>query len=86
MPSGQEKDNISDSYNFFGEISYTQELNQIGYEIINILSREGDFYPGKVKVISLKRLLDKTFNCKWVTPPPLPASKTKKVRKGNNIN
>jgi hypothetical protein len=81
MPSGQEKDNISDSYNFFGEISYTQELNQIGYEIINIRSREGDFYPGKVKVISLKRLLDKTFNCKWVTPPPLPASKTKKGKK-----
>jgi len=70
MPSGQEGDQVSDSYNFFGTVSYTQELNEIGYQIVNIYNREDESYPGKVKVISLKKLLDKTFDCEWLTPPP----------------
>ena len=70
MPSGQEGDQVSDSYNFFGTVSYTQELNEIGYQIVNIYNREDESYPGKVKVISLKKLLDKTFDCEWLTTPP----------------
>ena len=80
MPSGQEGDSVKDSYNFFGTVSYTQELNEIGYQIVNIYNREDEPYLGKVKVISLKKLLDKTFNCEWVTPPR-PISTAKKGKK-----
>ena len=80
MPSGQEGDPVNDLYNFFGTVSYTQELNEIGYQIVNIYNREDEPYLGKVKVISLKKLLDKTFNCEWVTPPR-PISTAKKGKK-----
>jgi hypothetical protein len=80
IPTGKEGDKVIDSYNFFGEISYTDKLKEIGYQIINIYSRDGDFYPGKVNVISLKKLLDKTFNCEWFTPPT-PISTAKKGKK-----
>jgi Histidine kinase-, DNA gyrase B-, and HSP90-like ATPase len=70
MPAVVEGQQITDTYNYFGSISFTEELNKIGYEIINIQSREGEYSPGSIKVISLKRLLDKTFECEWITPPP----------------
>ncbi|MFM6136957.1 MAG: hypothetical protein ACKPCP_22885 [Sphaerospermopsis kisseleviana] len=51
IPTGDEGDKVIDSYNFFGEISYTDKMKEIGYQIINIYSRDGEFYPGKVNVI-----------------------------------
>jgi hypothetical protein len=53
-----------------GYISLPEELNGIGYEIIEIQSRTGDYHGGNIKVISLKNLLNKTFSCQWETPPP----------------
>ncbi|MGK7921024.1 MAG: hypothetical protein AB4080_13550 [Trichodesmium sp.] len=61
---------IKDAYGYFGYVSLTEELNNVGYEIINIESLTGEIHNPKIKVISLKKLLDKTFDCKWTTPPP----------------
>ena len=49
-------------------ISLTEELEDIGYEIINIESNTGEIHNENIKVISLKKLLDKTFECKWTDP------------------
>ncbi|MCP2727679.1 ATP-binding protein [Limnofasciculus baicalensis] len=70
MPTPQEGDQIKDSYNYYGYISLPEELHGIGYEIIKIQSRTAEFHGGNIKVISLKALLNKTFNCQWKTPPP----------------
>jgi hypothetical protein len=71
MPKGEANDSISDCYDYFGDVSFTIELDGIGYEIINIQSREsGDYHGRKVRVISFKSLLHKTFDCKVVIPPP----------------
>lgn len=80
MPIGKEGDYIRDSYNFDGVISFTEELDGIGYEIVNIHSREGENYEGKVKVVSLKNLLIKTFDCQWASP--VPKATTSATRKG----
>ncbi|QSJ19423.1 ATP-binding protein [Nostoc sp. UHCC 0702] len=81
MPNGENGDKISDSYNYFGEISLSQELDGLGYEIINIQSREGDYHGGKVKVISLKNLLNKTFTCQWEEPPAKVTTHTTRKKK-----
>ena len=75
----EEKDiiEIQDSYKFYGKVSFTEELNEIGYEIVEIRNYDGVDYPGTVKVISLKNLLTKTFDCKWVSPPPKVISSAK---------
>ncbi|WP_199313345.1 MULTISPECIES: ATP-binding protein [Cyanophyceae] len=70
MPTPKENAQIEDSYNYYGYISLPEELNGIGYEIIKIQSRTGEFHGGNIKVISLKNLLNKTFSCQWETPPP----------------
>lgn len=80
MPTPDEGEQIEDSYNHYGYTSLSEELNEIGYEIIKIQSRDGDFHGGNIKVISLKRLLDKTWRCQWETPPP--KATTSKKRKG----
>lgn len=69
MPTPKEGAQIEDSYNYYGYISLPEELNGIGYEIIKIQSRTGEFHGGNIKVISLKKLLSKTFTCQWETPP-----------------
>jgi hypothetical protein len=69
MPTPKEGAQIEDSYNYYGYISLPEELNGIGYEIIEIQSRTGDYHGGNIKVISLKNLLNKTFSCRWETPP-----------------
>jgi hypothetical protein len=74
----EEKDvPIRDSYKFYGKVSLTEELNGIGYEIAGICNDDGVDYPGTVKVISLKNLLAKTFDCEWVSPPPKVSSSAK---------
>jgi Histidine kinase-, DNA gyrase B-, and HSP90-like ATPase len=80
LPTGKEGEKVSDSYNYFGDIHCTEELHGLGYEIINIQSRDGEYHGGKVKVISLKNLLDKTFDCEWVTPPKVTYSSAKRRR------
>ncbi|HEY9636444.1 MAG TPA: hypothetical protein V6D14_23780, partial [Coleofasciculaceae cyanobacterium] len=77
MLTPQEDAQIEDSYNYYGYISLPEELNGIGYEIIKIQSRTGDFHGGNIKVISLKNLLNKTFSCQWETPPTKAADSKK---------
>ncbi len=69
MPIPEEREKIQDAYDYFGTVSLTEELNDIGYEIVDIQSQTGEIHNQKIKVISLKKLLDKTFDCKWTTPP-----------------
>jgi hypothetical protein len=76
-----EGDKITDTYGYFGDVSLPPELNGIGYEIINIQSQNGDFHDGKIKLISLKNLLEKTFSCQWTTPPTEKTSNVKKNKK-----
>ena len=72
----QEGKKVEDSYSYFGEIHFTDELNGIGYTIKNIQGLDlGEYHGDDVKVISLKQLINKTFNCTWVEPPQ---SETKK--------
>ncbi|MFB8790800.1 MAG: ATP-binding protein [Potamolinea sp.] len=82
MATPQEDAQIEDSYNYYGYISLPEDLNGIGYEIINIQSRSGDFHGGNIKVLSLKNLLNKTFSCHWETPPPK-ATDSKKGKRGS---
>lgn len=81
MPNPEIGDKISDTYGYFGDISFIKELDGIGYEITNIQSRDGEFHPANVKVISLKKLIDKTFSCEWTTPPPKTTTDTKKRKR-----
>ncbi len=60
---------IEDSYDYFGYVSFTEELKDIGYEIVNIQSKTGEIHNASIKVISFKKLLNKTFDCEWITPP-----------------
>lgn len=81
MPIPKNGDKITDAYGYFGDVSLPEELNGIGYEITNIQSRDGGSDLGKIKVISLKNLIDKTFRCQWITPPPRVTSDAKKKRR-----
>ena len=67
IPVNQER--IEDAYDYFGSVSLTEELKDIGYEIVGIQSKTGEIHDGNIKVISLKNLIDKTFDCEWITPP-----------------
>jgi hypothetical protein len=78
----KENEQISDSYEYLGKVSLPEELKEIGYKIIEIQSRDGGQWDGgEIKVISLKNLIGKTFDCHWITPPPKPTD-SKKI-KGN---
>lgn len=81
IPIGKDGDQVSDSYNYFGTICLTDELEGVGYEIIDIQSRDGDYHGGKVKVVSLKKLLDITFDCGWATPPLRESTSTAKRKR-----
>ncbi|ERT07613.1 hypothetical protein M595_2435 [Lyngbya aestuarii BL J] len=78
MKIPKDGEQIKDSYDYFGSVALSEELDGIGYEITNIQSYTGEVSNGKIKVISLKKLLDKSFNCEWVTPP----DKNSKRKKG----
>ncbi|MGD1701714.1 ATP-binding protein [Dapis sp. BLCC M229] len=70
MDIPEEGEQIKDAYDYFGYVSLTEKLNDIGYEIVDIQRQTGeDPHPRNIKVISLKKLLDKTFDCTWITPP-----------------
>jgi hypothetical protein len=81
MITPKENQQITDSYEYFGKVSLPEELEGIGYKIIDIESLDGQWDGGEIKVISLKKLIDKTFDCDWRTPPPKPTD-SKKI-KGN---
>jgi hypothetical protein len=86
MPEGEEGSQISDSYEYYGYVSLPEDeyLNGLGYKIIKIQGQKnGEYHGGEVKVISLKKLLDKTFKCEWDTPPPPKATDSPKGKKGN---
>lgn len=62
---------VQDDYDFFGKVSLSKDLKDIGYEIINIQSRDGDSHSGTIKVICLEKLLNQTFDIEWKTIPPM---------------
>lgn len=57
--------NTVDDGDYVGEVSFSDELKGIGYEIINIQNRYGTYHNKSIKVICLKDLIDKTFQCDW---------------------
>jgi hypothetical protein len=57
--------NTVDDGDYVGEVSFSDELKGIGYEIINIQNRYGSCHNKRIKVICLKDLIDKTFQCDW---------------------
>lgn len=57
--------NTVDDGDYVGEVSFSNELKGIGCEIINIQNRYGSFHNKTIKVICLKDLIDKTFQCEW---------------------
>lgn len=65
----EEGEKIHDAYEYFGSVSLKEELIDIGYEIVNIQSQTGEIHNQDIQVISLSKLLDKTFDCEWTTPP-----------------
>ena len=69
LPIAKEGEQIQDAYGYFGAVSLKEELIDIGYEIVDIQSQTGEIHNQDIQVISLKKLLDKTFNCAWTTPP-----------------
>jgi Histidine kinase-, DNA gyrase B-, and HSP90-like ATPase len=81
IQTGIEGATINDSYNYYGIISFASELEEIGYKITKISSRDGDDYNGEVKVISLKNLLMKTFECEWKSPPPRTVNATTRQKR-----
>ncbi|MGD1713614.1 ATP-binding protein [Dapis sp. BLCC M172] len=69
MPIPKEGEQIKDAYEYFGYVSLTEELDDIGYEIVEIQSQTGKPHYENIKVISLYKLLKKTFDCQFITPP-----------------
>jgi hypothetical protein len=62
--SVQEGETVSDG-EYQGIIKKTEDLRDVGFLITDILSSEGD-YNGDIKVISLEKLIDKTFQTRWL--------------------
>lgn len=54
-----------DDGDYVGEILFTNDLKGIGCEIINIQNRYGSCHNYNIKVVCLKDLIDKTFQCDW---------------------
>jgi hypothetical protein len=52
-----------------GEVCFTEEMKEVGYEIRNIHSIYAGVHSRNVRVISLKNLINKTFECEWKTSP-----------------
>ncbi|MGM3307409.1 hypothetical protein ACSQ6I_15775 [Anabaena sp. WFMT] len=80
-PSLQVGSQIEDCSEFFGKICYSDDLGELGYEIRNIQHKYGEPYSGVVKVISLKKLIDATFDCQW-TPAISVITEDKLNKKG----
>lgn len=58
---------IEDVYEYFGYVFFeNEELINIGYEIVDIECLKGESYFFLIKVISLKKLLNEIFDCKWI--------------------
>ncbi len=47
MPIPEDKEKIEDAYDYFGSVSSTEELKDIGYEIVDIQSKSGEIHNGK---------------------------------------
>ncbi|MGB3533084.1 MAG: hypothetical protein WBA13_06155 [Microcoleaceae cyanobacterium] len=62
----QEGDPVDDG-EYVGEIIFPEELKEVGCEITNIQNKYGSCHNSNIKVICLKQLIDKTFNCEWKT-------------------
>ncbi len=82
IPEGDDQDKIKDEYYYFGQVHINEEIKDIGYEIINIQGPSGDVNHSVVKVISLKELIKKTFDCDWTTPPPREKSNGQSKKRG----
>jgi hypothetical protein len=82
MPIPSNGEQVKDSYDYFGYVLLTEELNGIGYEITKIQSMTGEVNNNKVKVISLKKLLGKTFDCEWTEVDATPKAERGKRKSG----
>ena len=81
IPDLDKKNQVKDEHGYYGE---TVSINEsFGYKIVNIQHSEGDVHKGEVIVISLKKLLSKTFDVDWHTPPP-PKEKSSSGRNTRN--
>ncbi|MEG4406282.1 hypothetical protein [Microcoleus sp. MON2_D5] len=60
----QEGDSVDDG-DYKGEISFANDLEGIGCEIINIQNGYGSCHNSNIKVICLEKLIGKTFRCEW---------------------
>ncbi|MGK3987372.1 hypothetical protein WME99_30305 [Sorangium sp. So ce136] len=75
---------VSDDYDCYGKVKLTNELGDLGFEITDVTSRSGMSFGRKVVVLSLERLLKKTFKVdEHVPPPPSIAPKKSSKSKGN---
>lgn len=58
---------VRDTYGCFGNISKVGG-NDFEWEISNVENNDGAQYPQSISVIDLRKLIDKTFETKFVTP------------------
>lgn len=61
----EENNNVVADGDYVGEISFSDELKDIGCEITNIQNKAGSCHNSNIKVICLKNLITKTFQCEW---------------------
>jgi hypothetical protein len=57
--------NPVDDGDYKGEISFANDLEGIGCEIINIQNGYGSCHNSNIQVICLEELIKKTFQCDW---------------------
>ncbi|MEB3281568.1 MAG: hypothetical protein VKK42_21870 [Lyngbya sp.] len=60
----EEGEPVSDG-EYEGKIIYSQEIKEIGCEITDIRNKYDSVHNSKIKVISLPKLISKTFNWTW---------------------
>ncbi len=71
---------VRDAYEYFGKVYHSDSLDDTGYEITEIQNRGGQVHDASIQVMSLKKLITKTFSVKWFTPPPRMKSNGKQKR------
>lgn len=70
IPGENCTEKVKDDYDYYGKIFVNPQLQGIGYEIVSIKNYDGTPHDGTVKVISLKKLLNETFDIEWEFPQP----------------
>lgn len=63
-------DSVQDEYDCYGTAHISSDLNGLGFEIRDVMSRSGASFGRKVMVICLEKLLKRTFKISEHAPPP----------------